>query len=353
MLDPHGDLVDEVVRRIPEARVADVVLFDPSDTDVVVGWNILGADSDTEKDLLASDLVGVFRRLSTSWGDQMTAVLANAIMVFLESSRGGTLVDLRRFLVEEAFRAEILATVADPHVKSFWQTEFPLLIGRRPQAPILTRLDTFLRSRLVRNVVTARERRLDSKKVTDDGLILLCKLSAGAIGEENAALLGSLLVSKLHQVTLARSRQEAEAHRPFFLYIDEFHHVATPSMASFFSGVRKYGLGLTVAHQDLHQLHASVPEVERSLLANVYTRICFRLGEVDSRQMEKGFSFFDANDLMNLGLGEATCRVGSRTGDFNLRTEPLPAVEAVQARHREKMIRRLSAERWWYSGRSL
>ena len=346
VLDPHGDLVDNVVRRIPEDRVADVVMFDPSDTDAVVGWNVLGAESETEKDLLTSDLVGVFRRLSTSWGDQMTAVLANAILVFLESTRGGTLVDLRRFLIDDRFRAEILKTVADPLVKSFWLTEFPLIAGRKPQAPILTRLDIFLRSRLIRNVVTARERKLVFREVTDSGLVFLGKLSAGAIGEENAALLGSLLVSKLHQVTLARSRQEAESRRPFFLYIDEFHHVATPSMAALFSGVRKYGLGLTVAHQDLHQLHVTAPEVERSLLANAYTRVCFRLGEPDARQMQSGFSVFDADDLMSLGLGEAICRVGSRSADFNLETKAPPAVEADEAGRRVQRIRRHSADRW-------
>ena len=169
VLDPHGDLADDVMSRIPDRRLSDAVVFDPSDTGAVVGWNILGAETETEKDLLASDLVGVFRRLSTSWGDQMTAVLANAIMVFLESERGGTLVDLRRFLIEADFREEILATVADPHVTSFWETEFPLLIGKRPQAPILTRLDTFLRSRLVRNIVTVRRPRLDFREMTDDG----------------------------------------------------------------------------------------------------------------------------------------------------------------------------------------
>ena len=117
-------------------------------------------------------------------------------------------------------------------------------------------------------------------------------------------------------------------------------------MASLFSGVRKYGLGLTVAHQDLHQLHATAPEVERSLLANAYTRICFRLGEADARQMQNSFSFFDAEDLMSLGLGEAICRVGPRSADFNLRTEALSGLEAGEAARRVKSIRRHSADRW-------
>ena len=349
VLDPHGDLIEEVAARIPDERLSDVVFFDPSGDDTAIGWNILGASSEVEKDLLASDLVGVFRRLSTSWGDQMTAVLANAVLVFLESDRGGTLEDLRRFLVDGEFRKEMLDTVADRHVASFWETEYPLLIGRKPQAPILTRLDTFLRSKLVRRVVTVQNPKLDFREVTDRGHIFLGKLAAGAIGEENAALLGSLLVSKFHQVSLARESQMAEERRPFFLYIDEFHHVATSSMASLFSGMRKYRLGLTVAHQDLYQLHRSVPEVERSLLSNAYTRICFRVAEEDARQLAKGFSVFEDEDLMKLGLGEAVCRVGGRDDDFNLRTENIEPVEASVGNERKAALRALSSARWLVS----
>ena len=169
VLDPHGDLVDEVAARIPEDRLNDCVFFDPSDDEAAVGWNILRAHSDAEREILASDLVSVFQRLSTSWGDQMTAVLGNAVLAFLESSRGGTLIDLRQFLVDAEFRKAILATVADPYVASFWDIEFPRLIGRRPEAPILTRLDMFLRSKLVRRVVTATDRPLDFRALTNEG----------------------------------------------------------------------------------------------------------------------------------------------------------------------------------------
>ena len=125
--------------------------------------------------------------------------------------------------------------------------------------------------------------------------------------------------------------------------------MATPSMASLFSGMRKYRLGLTVAHQDLYQLHRAVPEVERSLLANAYTRICFRAGEEDARQLAKGFSLFEAEDLMKLGLGEALCRVGGRDDDFNLRTENLLPVDRVEAQERRAVLRDLSSRRWLVS----
>ena len=250
------------------------------------------------------------------------------------------------FLLDEDFRKEMLATVGDPHVASFWESEFPMIVGRRPQAPILTRLDTFLRSKLVRRVVTVEKPRLDFQTVVDDGHIFLGNLSMGTIGEESAALLGSLVVSKLHQVALARVGQAVEERQPFFLYVDEFHHVATASMASLFSGVRKYRLGLTVAHHDLHQLRRSSPEVERSLMANAYTRICFRVGDDDARLLAQGFGNFDSADLMELGLGEALCRVGGRTADFNLRTQRLPRLDRDAARRRREEVRERSARRW-------
>lgn len=345
VIDPHGDLIDEVLGSVPEDRADDVILFDPADPEYVVGWNMLSARSEAEKDMLASDLVAVFRRLATSWGDQMTAVLANAILAFLESARGGTLSDLRRFLVDQGFRREFLATVRDDYARDFWTTEFPMLSGK-PQASILTRLDTLLRNKLVRGVVTAREKPLDFRSVVDERRIFLAKLSQGAIGEENAALLGSLLVSKIHQVCLLRQDQAETARRPFFLYLDEFHNVATPSMAGLFSGARKYRLGLIVAHQDLYQLRHSVPEVERAVLGNAYTRICFRLGDEDARTLAQGYSFFGADDLGNLATGEAVCRIGRKEADFNLRTVPIQREDpdAHEARRRE--IRKRSLARW-------
>ena len=345
VIDPHGDLVDQILGLIPENRAADVILFDPSDPDYAVGWNILSANSEPEKEMLASDLVAAFRRLSTSWGDQMTAVLANAILAFLESEIGGTLSDLRRFLVDQGFRKAFLGTVADPHARDFWTTEFPLLAGK-PQGSILTRLDALLRSRLVRGVVTAREKPLDFRRAVDEGGIVLGRLSQGAIGEENAALLGSLLVSKLHQVCLLRQDRAERERRPFFLYLDEFHGIATPSMAALFSGARKYRLGVTVAHQDLYQLRNSVPEVERAVLANAYTRICFALGDEDARILGQGFSFFSADDLGNLGIGEAIVRIGRKEHDFNIRTVPVPRGDERALEARRCDIRARSLSRW-------
>jgi hypothetical protein len=330
VLDPHGDLVDEILSRFPGEREPDLILFDPADEEVSLGWNMLEARTEIEKTLLASDLVGVFRRLSTAWGDQMNSVLANAILAFLESGEGGTLLDLRRFLVDRDFRAEFLRTVSDPEVLYYWQKEFPLLVGK-PQGPILTRLDTFLRPKLVRRVVVERENRLDFRGIVDQGQVFLAKLAQGAIGEENAALLGSLLVSAFHQAAMSRQDLAPGARRHFFLYLDEFHELATPSMAALLTGARKYRLGLTLAHQELRQLEARNRDLAGAVLANPATRIVFRVGEEDARGLARGFPHFTEEDLGNLGVGEALVRMERSDQDFNLRTAPLPDLGSEEA----------------------
>ena len=333
LIDPHGDLVDEVLARMPASRHGDLVLVDPADPDFTVGFNVLQAKTDLERQLLSSDLVATFRRLSTSWGDQMTSVLGNAVLAFLEHPEGGTLADLRRFLVEPTFRRRHLAGVTDEEVRYFWEKEYTLLSGR-PQAPLLTRLDTFLRHRLVREMVAQRKSTFDLRQIMDGRGVLLVRLSQGAIGEENAALLAAFFVSRLQQA--AQSRQElAEARREdFTLYLDEFHNYLTPSMAAILSGARKYRLGLVLAHQDLSQLGRREDGVLGAAISNPATRVCFRLGDRDARSLTEGFAHFEAKDLQSLGVGEAICRVQQADQDFNLRTEALTDAEDAQARRR-------------------
>jgi excisionase family DNA binding protein len=345
VLDPHGDLIDQVIGRIPEERAHDVVLFDPSDESYPVGFNILSAHSDLERNLLASDLVSVFKRLSTSFGDQMTTVLGNAILALLESSEGGTLLDLRRFLVEPGFRARYLETVGDSEVVYYWQKEFPLLTGK-PQGPILTRLDTFLRPKVIRHMVSQKENRLDLGAIMNGRKILLAKLSQGLIGEENSYLLGTLLVSKLNQMATSRQNMAASERTPFYLYIDEFHNFVTPSLAAILSGARKYNLGLVLAHQELHQLSTRDSDVASAVISNPYTRVCFRLGDFDAKKLEDGFSFFKAKDLQNLSVGEAVVRMERAEYDFNIKTIPLPAVDPTLAAARRERIVESSRERY-------
>ena len=346
VVDPHGDMIDDVLGLVPPERREDVILLDPADEEHVVGWNVLSAETQTARDILSSDLVAVFRRLSTSWGDQMTTVLANTLEVFLEPGRTGTLVDVRNFLIDPAFRKQTLERVQDDYLRSYWEAEFPLLIGKKPQAPILTRLNTFLRPRIVRRVVTESIKPIDFRDVVDGKRILLAKLAQGTIGEENAALLGALLVSKIHQTTLARQDTIAAERQPFFLYVDEFHEVATPSMASLFTGVRKYRMGLVVAHQDLQQLRSTSIDLERAVMTDAQTRVCFRVDEKDAREFGSGFADFTPEDIGSLEIGQAICRVGGRNRSFNLETRQVPARSAVEIRTYREEARRVSRERY-------
>lgn len=344
VLDPHGDLIDQILDRVPEKREQDVILFDPSDEEFPIGFNVLSAHSNLEKNLLASDLVGVFRRLSTTWGDQMNSVLGNAILAFLESSKGGTIADVRRFLLEPAFRKEFLGTVQDPDVVYYWEHAFPVLKANSV-GPLLTRLDTFLRPKAVRYMVGQRANKLDFAAILNEGKIFLAKLPQGIIGEENAFLLGVLLVAKVHQLAISRQEMEAGQRRPFYLYLDEFQNFATPSMATILSGVRKYQLGLVLAHHELRQLQRG-DELASAVLSHPYTRVCFRLGDEDARKLAEGFSFFESSDLQNLGIGEAVCRMERADYDFNLRTVMPAKLDESESKERRVRLRKLSRERY-------
>lgn len=344
VLDPHGDLIDAVLGHIPPERYDDVVLFDPSDEEYPVGFNILSAHSELEKTLLASDLAGIFRRFSTSFGDQMQAVLSNAILAILENERGGTLLDLRRFLTEKPFRAEYLKTVTDSEVVYYFEREFPLLKGT-PQASILTRLNMFLRPKPIRYMV-AQKQGLDFAGIMNRGKIFLAKLSHGLIGEENSYLLGALLVTKFHQLAMGRQDTAAAERRPFSLYVDEFHNFATPSMTSVLSGARKYRLELVLAHQELAQLTEQDSRVASAALTNPGTRICFRVGDQDAKKLAEGFASFDGRDLQSLGVGQAICRVERAEYDFPLTTIIPPAIEASIAEARRAAIVERSRAKW-------
>jgi hypothetical protein len=337
VLDPHGDLIDRICGIIPQERINDVVLVDPSDAEYSVGFNILNAHSELEKNLLASDLVAVFQRLSTSWGDQMNSVLQNAILAFLENDRRGTIADLRRFLIEPAFRNEFLKSVRDSEVVYYWQKSFPHLSGNKSIGSILTRLDTFLAQKPIRHMVSQPENRLDFAHIMDSGKIFLAKLPEGLLGRENSCLLGTLLVSKFQQIAMSRQAQQIAARRDFWLYIDEFANFITPSMAEILSGARKYRIGLTLAHHELHQLERN-KEVASAVMSHPFTRIVFRVGDDDARKLAEGFSYFEAKDLRNLEAGQAICRVERSDFDFNLRVSLPDTVDEVEAAKRRQEV---------------
>jgi len=336
VLDPHGDLINQILGVIPENRIEDVVIVNPADIDFPIGFNVLQAHSEEEKNLIASDLIAVFRRLASSWGDQMDVVLQNAILAFLESPQGGTLADLRRFLLEKPFRHQFLQTVNDPEIIYYWQSVFPTLTGGKSVGPILTRLQDFFSRKPLRNMVSQRDNKLDFRDIMDTGKIFLAPLSQGLCGVENSYLLGTLLVSKFQQLAMARQSQDASKRKHFWLYIDEFDHFITPSMAEILKGARKYRLGLTLAHQELHQLRSD-PKVESAVLTQPCTRIVFRVGDDDAKRLGEGFESFDAKSITNLEKFHAIARVERNDFDFNLAVRK-PNTEDFSGARQEAVI---------------
>jgi hypothetical protein len=318
IFDPHGDICDDILKRIPENRKEDVIIIDPSDSDFPIGFNLLEANTDAEKIVLSSDLISAFKRHATAWGDNMTAVLQNAVNTVLESTRGGTLIELKRFLIEEKFRNNYLTSVDDPSLHYYWKNEYPMV--RKGIAPLLTRIDTFLRPKLVRYML-AQKKGVDISDCLKNNKIVLLKLSQGLIGEQNSYLLGSLFLAKFNQAALSRQSQNRNERLPYMLYLDEFQNFITPSIERILSGARKYGLGLTIAHQELSQIEDN--RLLNSVLSNPNTRICFRLGDNDAKRLESGFSYFEQSDLQSLERGQAIMRIGSSTNDFNLSTNRL------------------------------
>lgn len=318
IFDPHGDIIEDILVRIPEHRKNDVILIDPSDTEYPIGFNLLQASTDAEKIVLSSDLVSSFKRHATAWGDTMTSVLSNAINTFLESSRNATLIELKRFLIEEPYRRKFLTSVDDPSLLYYWENEYAMV--RKSITPLLTRIDTFLRPKVTRYMM-AQNTGIDFRQCIEEKKIVLIKLSQGLIGEENSFLLGSLFLSKLNQVAQARQTLPKEQRHPFYVYCDEFQNFITPSISKILSGTRKYGLGLILANQELAQIDE--PKTLNSVISNPYTRICFRLGDKDAKQLESGFSYFEQQDLQQLGIGQAIIRIGSSNTDANVQTFPL------------------------------
>ncbi len=337
VLDPHGDLIDDILHRLPEDRLKDVILFDPSDTQFPIGFNLLQAQSEEEEIILSSDLVSVFKDSSTSWGDQMSSILANAISVFLERKENGTLLELQHFLQNEDYRTEVLTSIYDPIIRNYWLNDFPQL-RKGTVAPILTRLGTFLRPKIIRNMMAIKDG-LDFSDLLQSKKIFLAKLSQGQIGEDNSNMLGKLLLSKIYQAALGRQRTASSERHPHYLYVDEFHSFISSSFVGILTGIRKYGLGLTCACQNLIQMN-KVSGLREIMLSNAYVRSTFRLGDDDAQILAKNSRHFEPSDFVNLGTGDVILRVGKAQDECTMKTQMVErirtSIETVQNTTREK-----------------
>jgi hypothetical protein len=301
VIDPHGDYAQNILKRIPAERAADVVYFNPADTDFPMGFNPLEVYDPKLKTHTSSELIGVIKRMfENSWGPRLEYILRYSILALLDYPNA-TMLDITRILTEKKFRQEVLKYVNDPVVRNFWTIEFASWNDKfmtEAIAPILNKVGAFTANPLVRNIIGQPKSSFNIRQIMDERKILIVNLSRGLVGEDNAALLGALLVTKVQMAAMSRADIAGEQRTPFYLYVDEFQNFATDSFATILSEARKYGLNLTVANQYTAQM---LPEVKDAVFGNVGSIISFRTSADDARGMLKYFEpKFEEHDLVHM-----------------------------------------------------
>ncbi len=301
VVDPHGDLVEKVLKFIPSNRINDVIYFNPSDIDYPIAFNVLEKVEPQYRHLVASGLVGVFKKIwAESWGPRLEYLLRNAILALLDY-QDATLLGIPRILVDPTFRKKVIATLQDPVVKAFWVDEFSKYNQQfltEAISPIQNKVGQFLSSSLIRNIVGQVASTIDLRKVMDEGKILLLNMSKGRIGEDNSALLGAMMITKLQLAAMSRVDIPENTRRDFYLYVDEFQNFATESFANILSEARKYRLNLIIAHQYIEQLGEVV---KPAVFGNVGTMVIFRIGGADAEELLKEFEpYYTEEHLVNL-----------------------------------------------------
>ena len=301
VIDPHGDVAENLLQHIPEHRKKDLIYFDPADTQHCIAFNPLHAIHPNYHHLVASGLVSVFKKIwGDSWGPRLEYILRFSLLTLLEYP-GATLLDIQPLLTNTLHRDMILGHVKNEATISFWQNEFlkysPALRSEAI-APILNKTGLFLTSIPLRNVVGQKTTSFRMQQVLDGRKILICNFSKGKIGEDACTLLGSMLVTTIQLSALHRAKQPEHLRVPFFLYIDECQTFATQSFVDMLSEARKYGLGVFMANQFLDQLHE---KIRSSILGNCGTIISFRVGSTDAELLAKEFyPVFEPIDLVTL-----------------------------------------------------
>ncbi len=305
VVDPHGDLIDGVLSRIPPSRAEDVIYFDPSDTDRPMGLNMLEAQSEEQKHFVVTSIVGLMYKLYDPMktgiiGPRFEHAIRNAMLTVM-SEKGNTFVEVVRVLTDSSFVQELLPKVTDPIIRRYWTDQIAQTADFHKSEVldyIVSKFGRFVTNKLMRNIIGQSESSFDFRNVMDEGKILLVNLAKGKIGEENSNFLGLILVPRILISAMSRQEIPEEQRRDFFLYVDEFQNFATPDFAQILSEARKYRLNLTVANQFIGQMEE---EVKNAVFGNVGTLVAFRVGVTDANYLQHEFQpTFNEADLINI-----------------------------------------------------
>jgi len=305
IIDPHGEFVEEVLDNIPPHRINDVVYFNPADMDHPVSFNIMEVADPKYKHLIASGLIGIFTKIwANVWSARMEYILANCILALLDTP-GTTLLGIPRMLVDRDYRQKIINNLKDPVVKSFWVNEYEEWESRYRNeaiAPVQNKVGQFLNVSFVRNIVGQAKNTIDIDEIMNNQKILLVNVSKGRIGEDNSAILGAMLITKIQLAAMERVRIPEAERKDFYMYVDEFQNFATDSFVNILSEARKYRLDLIIAHQYIGQLTTDTSTAVRdAVFGNVGTMISFRVGATDAEYLEQEYTpEFIQTDLIRL-----------------------------------------------------
>lgn len=331
VIDPHGDYATNILKYIPAHRVNDVLYFNPADTAYPIGFNPLEVSDDSLKNHISSELVGVLKRMFESWGPRLEYILRYTILALLDYPNS-TMLDITRMLTEKDFRAKVINNIDDPVVRNFWVTEFASWndkFAAEAVAPVLNKVGAFTANPMIRNIVGQAKSSFSIREIMDEGKILVVNLSRGLVGEDNAAILGALMVTKIQLAAMSRANiANLNERRPFYLYVDEFQNFATDSFAVILSEARKYGLNLIIANQYIAQM---TPIVRDAVFGNVGSLISFRVGADDATILQKYFDpQFDAQDLIQLHNRHFVASLsigGEKTPAFSATTLEIPTTQ--------------------------
>lgn len=305
-IDPHGKTAELLLEYIPEHRIKDVLYFAPFDMEYPVSFNVMEDVGADKRHLVVNGLMSTFEKIWVdAWSARMAYILNNTLLALLEYP-DATLLGVNRMLADKDFRKKVVDNVTDPSVKSFWIDEFGKYTERfaaEATPAIQNKVGQFTSNPLVRNLIGQPKSSFNIRKIMDEKKILIVNLSKGRVGEGNANLIGSMLITKIYLAAMSRAdltERELKKYPNFYLYVDEFQSFANKSFADILSEARKYKLNLTIAHQYIEQMEE---EVRDAVFGNVGTMAAFRVGAYDAEVLEKEFApQFTAEDLVNLGV---------------------------------------------------
>ncbi len=342
-IDPHGATAEKLLDYVPENRLKDVIYFAPFDTDYPISFNIMEDVGADKRHLVVAGLMATFEKIwADAWSARMAYILQNTLAALLEYP-GATLLGVNRMYTDKEFRKKVVDSVKDIAVKNFWTEEYAKYTDRYTQEAtpaIQNKIGQFASNSLVRNIIGQPQSSFDLRKIMDDQKILIINLSKGRVGDGNARLIGSMLITKIYLAAMSRadSPEHVLAKLPnFYLYVDEFQSFANKSFADILSEARKYKLNLTIAHQYIEQMEE---EVRDAVFGNVGTMISFRVGAFDAEVLEKEFSpTFTATDLVNLGFAQIYLKLmidGVSSQPFSATT--MPPIPKPEKNFKEEVI---------------